>query len=77
MRDSEGVKLSHANHREPRTHIVLEHRSVTEQTIGLAIEVHRHIGSGPLESAYAECQRVELERADVAFEQRIMVPHYL
>ena len=33
---------------------------ITEVIIGAAIEVHKHLGSGLLESAYRECLRYEL-----------------
>lgn len=33
---------------------------LTERVIGLAIEVHRQLGPGPLEAAYEECLCYEL-----------------
>jgi hypothetical protein len=53
---------------------LLEHRELTERVIGLAIEVHRIIGPGLLESVYTECLCLELERAGIAFESEVMVP---
>ena len=39
----------------------LSHDSeLTERVIGFAIEVHRHLGPGLLESAYEECLSFEL-----------------
>ena len=35
---------------------------LSERVIGLAIEVHRHLGPGLLESAYEECLCFELKR---------------
>ena len=35
-------------------------RDLTERVIGLAIDVHRHLGPGLLESAYQECLNREL-----------------
>jgi len=35
--------------------------------IGLAIEVHRELGPGLLESAYEECLAYELQRASIRF----------
>ena len=32
--------------------MALEHEALTEQIIGAAIEVHRHLGPGFLESVY-------------------------
>jgi GxxExxY protein len=42
---------------------------LTEQIIGCAIEVHRELGPGLLESIYQECLTMELERARLSFEE--------
>jgi GxxExxY protein len=39
----------------------------TERVIGLAIEVHRQLGPGLLESAYEECLSYELAQARLVF----------
>jgi GxxExxY protein len=39
----------------------LEQKNLTEQIIGAAIEVHRHLGPGLLESAYETCLAHELK----------------
>jgi GxxExxY protein len=41
----------------------MEVDKLTEKVIGLAIEVHRHLGPGLLESAYQECLYYELKEA--------------
>ena len=43
---------------------------VTELVIGAAIEVHRALGPGLLESAYEECLCVELRDRGLAFERQ-------
>jgi GxxExxY protein len=48
--------------------------SLTEQVIGLAIEVHRNTGPGLLESVYEQCLCVELRRADIAFKRQVPIP---
>jgi GxxExxY protein len=41
------------------------------RVIGLAIEVHRQLGPGPLESAYEECLCFESAEAGIEFARRI------
>ena len=47
---------------------------ITEKIIELAIEVHRHLGPGLLESAYEECLCFELKRHDLSFERQKPLP---
>ena len=47
---------------------------LTEKIIGAAIEVHRTLGPGLLESAYEECLCKELENADIPFERQVVLP---
>ena len=47
---------------------------LTEQIIGAAIEVHRHLGPGLLESAYEECLCFELSRRGLKFQRQVPVP---
>lgn len=44
---------------------------LTEQVIGLAIDVHRVLGPGLLESAYEECLCYELEQARIPFRRQV------
>jgi GxxExxY protein len=53
---------------------VLQQRALTERIIGLAIEVHRFVGPGLLESVYRECLCLELEQAGIRFETEVAVP---
>jgi GxxExxY protein len=53
---------------------MLEHRDLTERVIGLAIEVHRTIGPGLLESLYTECLCLEFQQANIAFQKEVMMP---
>ncbi|MDE3164732.1 MAG: GxxExxY protein, partial [Acidobacteriota bacterium] len=39
--------------------------------IGAAIEVHRHLGPGLLESAYEECLCYELSQAGLPFRRQV------
>ncbi len=47
---------------------------LTDQIIGLAIEVHRHLGPGLLESAYEECLCYELNENGIAFKRQVPLP---
>jgi GxxExxY protein len=47
---------------------------ITEQIIGAAIEVHRVLGPGLLESAYEECLCHELILRGLSFEQQRPLP---
>jgi GxxExxY protein len=46
-------------------------RQVTEAVIGAAIEVHRVLGPGYLESVYEEAMAVELALRGVVFEKQV------
>jgi GxxExxY protein len=52
----------------------LELRDLTEKIIGAAIEVHRNLGPGLLESAYEACLAYELEEAGLTVERQKPVP---
>ncbi|MBN4046732.1 GxxExxY protein [bacterium AH-315-P07] len=47
---------------------------LTEKVIGCAIEVHRHLGPGLLESAYEECLCHELNLEKISFERLYSLP---
>jgi GxxExxY protein len=47
---------------------------LTEKIIGAAIEVHRHLGPGLLESAYETCLAYELEQSGLAVERQKILP---
>jgi GxxExxY protein len=47
---------------------------LTERIIGCAIEVHRHLGPGLLESAYEECLCHELNLQGIPFERQRPLP---
>jgi GxxExxY protein len=49
-------------------------REITEAIIGGAIEVHRQLGPGLLESAYQACLCHELELRGIAFKDEVPVP---
>jgi GxxExxY protein len=47
---------------------------LTEKIIGAAIEVHKVLGPGLLESAYEECLAHELSFANISFECQVRLP---
>jgi GxxExxY protein len=47
---------------------------LTERVIGFAIEVHRHLGPGLLESAYEECLCHELSQGGLSFQRQVPLP---
>ena len=47
---------------------------LTERIIGCAIEVHRHLGPGLLESAYERAMCAELEDSGLSFACEVIVP---
>jgi GxxExxY protein len=53
---------------------VVEHDPLTEKIIGMAIEVHRQLGPGLLESAYEECVCYELEQNGLTFLRQVPLP---
>lgn len=53
---------------------ILDINKTTEAIIGAAIEVHRHLGPGLLESAYEECLCEELVLRKIPFKRQILLP---
>jgi len=52
----------------------MEINQITGKIIGCAIEVHKYLGPGLLESAYEECLVFELEKAGLIVERQKAVP---
>jgi GxxExxY protein len=47
---------------------------LTQRVIGFAIDVHRQLGPGLLESAYEECLCFELKHNGVPFKRQVPLP---
>jgi GxxExxY protein len=60
--------------REAETPSDFLHKDLTQQIIGAAIEVHKHLGPGLLESAYEECLCHELALRRIAFARQVDLP---
>jgi len=52
----------------------MEVNKITEKIIGAAIEVHRHLGPGLLESTYQFCLAKEMSLLGLDFEQQKPLP---
>jgi len=63
-----------ADHGGTETQSKLLHEDLTEQIIGSAIEVHRGLGPGLLESAYEECLCHELYLRGLKFQRQLPLP---
>ncbi|MBL6987971.1 MAG: GxxExxY protein [Methylobacter sp.] len=48
--------------------------NITKEIIGAAIEVHKELGPGLLESIYEECFSIELTNRGIYFEQQKIIP---
>jgi len=57
-----------------RTTENIEINKITEKIIGCAIEVHKILGPGLLESAYEECLYYELKNAGLKVERQKAIP---
>ena len=47
---------------------------ISEKTIGAAIEVHRHLGPGLLESSYHTCLCHELDLRGIPYKSEVILP---
>ena len=56
------------------SYVEYPHRELTSDIIGAAIEVHRALGPGLLESAYEVCLADELNRRDIDFKRQLNLP---
>jgi GxxExxY protein len=52
----------------------MRHQELTEAVIGAAIEVHKNLGPGLLESVYEECLGQELRLRGVEHSRQVPVP---
>jgi GxxExxY protein len=62
------------HHGDTEARSKLLHEELTEQVIGAAIEVHRTLGPGLLESAYEECLCREFNLRGLAFQRQVPLP---
>lgn len=53
---------------------MIELNKITEQVIGCAIDVHKQLGPGLLESAYEECLFYELNNKELNVKKQLALP---
>ena len=51
-----------------------ELNALTEQVIGICIDIHRAIGPGLMESSYGACFAFDLDEAGLKYEREVPVP---
>jgi hypothetical protein len=61
------------HHGSTETRSKLLHEELTERVIGAAIEIHRALGPGLLESAYEECLCHEFHLRGISFEGAVIL----
>ncbi len=54
--------------------MAMEQDPASNKLIGLAIEVHRHLGPGLLESAYEDCLAYEMKQNGMTFRRQVPLP---
>lgn len=52
----------------------MEINEITDRVLAAAVEVHRRLGPGLLESAYAECLAFEMRRGGLRFRREVVLP---
>lgn len=62
------------NYKERGEHNERERDPLTQKVIGCAIEVHRYLGPGLLESTYEQCLAHELALCGVSFKVQVAMP---
>jgi len=62
------------HHGDAETRRELIHEELTKKIIGTAIEVHRALGPGLMESVYEECLCHELHLRGLSFQRQLSIP---
>ena len=67
------MRINHGGTENTEARLILEEK-LSEAVIGAAIEVHRVLGPGLLESAYQRCLEYELELRRIRFQRQVDLP---
>ena len=73
MSEENGIHLEPQRHRDTEKEMYYD-EPLTKRIIASAIEVHRHLGPGLLESSYEECLCYELSLKEIPFERQKPLP---
>lgn len=68
------LEVNHRDTETQREHREIQRDPLSDQVIGCAIEVHRLLGPGLLESAYEECLCHELRSHGIPFRRQVPLP---
>ncbi len=52
----------------------MDENELSKQIIGCAIEVHKQLGPGLLESTYEQCLSYELSQKSIPFQRQMAMP---
>ena len=63
----------HEGH-EGKSNTIVKFDELSNKVIGCAIEVHRELGPGLLESTYEQCLAYELNQANIPFKLQVELP---
>src|SRR5674476_154033 len=66
--------MGHDSMSKPEVAEGLVENELTDKIIGAAVEVHKHLGPGLLESAYEECLCRELDLRGIDFRRQVPLP---
>jgi GxxExxY protein len=66
--------LNHEEHEGNEGHEGVQFEELSRRVIGCALEVHRHLGPGLLESTYEQCLAHELTLHRIAFKRQCSRP---
>jgi GxxExxY protein len=73
MNNLSNVNALIASHDHTRA-LAVPDEQLTHAIIGVAIEVHRHLGPGLLESIYERAMQIELNRRELPYRAQVPVP---
>jgi GxxExxY protein len=76
VKDSAEIRVLEGKDRIPWPRTIMNDKTnqLTQQIIGCAIEVHRQLGPGLLESIYEAALAVEFDQASIPYDRQTLIP---